>query len=561
MIRRILATVVVVGGVLLVGLGLAAPSASAHATVEATTPSTGETVESIPRGITMRFSEGVAVLPGAVHVIAPDGSTASQGAASLNRSGTVLTLALRADLVGTRSPAGTYTVSWRVTSDDGHTISGTWTFDVVRPSRPGAVTTTPGSTFVSVAAWVSRMLFVVGIFAVFAVATVGRRLAHGSTRVVRLSVVAAAVALVGGFGVLWCRTAAANDVGLGSALGRMADLVGVSRPARLDLLRLAPLTALVSLTLLAVATVVPRRAPRGEQDDPTGSAATRPREPGQALVWGSIAVAALAAFVMTSMSGHAAVTPVAAATIALDVVHLLAAATWVGGVAMLLVGNVERSGRDLDWWSALATLSVGTLAVTGAAAAVAQVPSFPDLWNTAYGRLLCTKVALVALMGALGWANRSQLGALAARVPATVRRVRLEALVALVVLGVTMALVANAPGSTFESSDTVKPLSKVLTLSPTLRARVTVDPPKRGPASVRVEALDAEGAATPVDAATLEVGADRVETTLVALQPASGSQWTNHDVLFSVGGRWTLTVVMVRRGVESRATTTVRIRS
>jgi hypothetical protein len=41
------------------------------------------------------------------------------------------------------APAGTYTVAWRVTSADGHPISGSFTFIATRPGSGAPVTAEP----------------------------------------------------------------------------------------------------------------------------------------------------------------------------------------------------------------------------------------------------------------------------------------------------------------------------------------------------------------------------------------------------------------------------------
>ena len=100
-----------------------------------------------------------------------------------------------------------------------------------------------------------------------------------------------------------------------------------------------------------------------------------------------------------------------------DVLHLTAAAAWIGALvplAMLLA--VARRRKDFVWtslarhatqrFSTLGLLSVGILLITGVVNAWILVGSFYALQVTEYGRLLILKIALFAVMLLLAAANR-----------------------------------------------------------------------------------------------------------------------------------------------------------
>jgi putative copper export protein len=99
-----------------------------------------------------------------------------------------------------------------------------------------------------------------------------------------------------------------------------------------------------------------------------------------------------------------------------DWVHLTFAATWLGGVAMLLVvvhantqpaqpadmqpSIISSLSFIVDRFSLAAMFCVVGLAITGIAQAGIFIKSFEDLWMTDYGRALSFKVILfVALIG------------------------------------------------------------------------------------------------------------------------------------------------------------------
>lgn len=105
----------------LAGVLATAPHASAHNALVGTDPADGSTVATPPARITLTFDQPAQALGTEIVVLGPDGATVSTGSAELVDS--TVAQALAADL-----PAGAYTVEWRVTSADGHPLSGELAF-------------------------------------------------------------------------------------------------------------------------------------------------------------------------------------------------------------------------------------------------------------------------------------------------------------------------------------------------------------------------------------------------------------------------------------------------
>jgi len=104
------------------GLGLlGALPASAHDELVSTDPADGATVATAPDQVTLTFTDKAIALGTEVKVTAPDGSVVSTGDPQLGPTTVAQPLA-------PARPAGTYTVVWRVTSADGHPVSGTFHF-------------------------------------------------------------------------------------------------------------------------------------------------------------------------------------------------------------------------------------------------------------------------------------------------------------------------------------------------------------------------------------------------------------------------------------------------
>ncbi|BDO40608.1 copper resistance CopC family protein [Cellulomonas sp. NTE-D12] len=128
------------------GLGLlGALPASAHDELVSTDPADGATVATAPDQVTLTFTDKAIALGTEVKVTAPDGSVVSTGDPQLGPT-TV------AQPLGAARPAGTYTVVWRVTSADGHPVSGTFRFaatsavGVAAPTASAAPSQVPSAT-------------------------------------------------------------------------------------------------------------------------------------------------------------------------------------------------------------------------------------------------------------------------------------------------------------------------------------------------------------------------------------------------------------------------------
>ena len=117
---------------LLVIAMMTAPVASAHAARIATDPADNALLATGPPRVSATFNEQLQTTFAAMTVVGPDGNVWSAGDPTVR--GAVIGVDLRP-----LGPVGTYTVNYRVTSADGHVVSGSWSF---RLTAPG--TGTPG---------------------------------------------------------------------------------------------------------------------------------------------------------------------------------------------------------------------------------------------------------------------------------------------------------------------------------------------------------------------------------------------------------------------------------
>lgn len=119
-------------GTMLLIAALTAPVASAHAARVSSDPADGAVLTTGPERVSATFNERLQTTFAAMAVLGPDGNVWSTGQPAVQ--GAVVGISLRP-----LGPAGIYTVNYRVTSADGHVVSGSWSF---RLTIPG--TGTPG---------------------------------------------------------------------------------------------------------------------------------------------------------------------------------------------------------------------------------------------------------------------------------------------------------------------------------------------------------------------------------------------------------------------------------
>ncbi|HEV7535182.1 MAG TPA: CopD family protein, partial [Acidimicrobiia bacterium] len=363
-------------------------------------------------------------------------------------------------------PGGTYTVTWRVVSADGHPVHGGFQFYVGSPSTISAVAVQGDRGAGRVVGWgygVVRFSWYAALLAVIGLVVVRRFVWTPAVRAAGLTDSEVADrfrrhsnrALPWAWRLLvlaWLLTLvfqAASISGLGLAESARPGVLG-------DVLRtgfgrswLAGLgfTLLIGLPVTALTR-------------PGGLFGARPQ------TWLSLMTASAAGLALASASiGHARTESHPGLGVPSVTVHLLAVSTWVGGLAALamLGGSVWSAAAPDDRnallreivprFSRLALAAVAVLIATGTLNALLDLASVSDLWHTTYGRVLSTKIVLLAVALAFGawhlWVVPRRLagadpGAAAGR--SFRRSSRAEVLVLAAVLVFASALVALVPG-------------------------------------------------------------------------------------------------------------------
>jgi copper transport protein len=372
---------------LLALLGALPASAHAHASLSTADPADGETVDAPPAQVELRFTGAVKIeSTNAVTVFAPDGSTVQRGTARASKGGTVVTQQIEA------ATSGTYAIAWRVTSEDGHTLTDSLTFHVGEKSSGTAKSLELSREQASVndglqlAAGVARGLEIAGllalvgggIFAAVIAPAWGMRFAWPATLMFLAGLVLAYVV----------DAAISHDVSLATAMTPKHIAREASTPYGSALL----VTAAASMLALPVVFVL--RTGR------MVSAASR---------WVSVAMLCALAGTL-SLAGHATTADQAFVRVPLDMLHVIAAAVWMGGLLQLwaLAPHLEHHPQALRRFAGIAFACVVSLLATGIYATIVELDrDISALLNTAYGRIILAKLVLYAGALPLAWLNKS----------------------------------------------------------------------------------------------------------------------------------------------------------
>lgn len=345
----------------LVVAATAVPAAFAHANLIRSTPGSGSVLARAPVEVRLFFDDTVRPVSGIEAIRNGGGSILGGRPHVASGSSRELVIPLQADL-----RTGDYTVRWRVGTDDGHVLSGVFAFAVGSGRAPPTPALHAGGGGPPAGDVLRRFLFYGGLL--LAAGSIAFQLVvrRWEPRLAALLPLAGfGLALAGSQAVLSpsTRFERVNDYAALAAAVGIVTAGAALRRARLLVLCVPSALALVVAPAL-----------RGHALDP----------------------------------GHSRVLAVAA-----DVVHVAAAAFWVGGLVQLavLLPGLKRAERAavVRRFSAGALAAVVVVVATGALRALGELSAVGQLWDTGYGRAILVKFALLAGLVALGWENRSRL--------------------------------------------------------------------------------------------------------------------------------------------------------
>lgn len=292
-----------------------------------------------------------------------------------------------------------------------------------------------------------------------------------------------------------------------------------------------------------------------------------------------------AALLMTyALAGHAGASAQPASAVMISWLHLAATSAWAGGLLALVISlpalGAEHSALRalLGRFSPLAIGGVAVIALSGAAAALREIPTPADLWQTAYGQALSLKLLLFGGMLLLGAAHlragRAGGDPAAAGRPRLRRSLRAEGGLALLALGAAALLTSLPPpaagGATAAAPPTPTAI-RVPTVTPgptrtpvpsrpfdqslpagDMQVRLAVEPASLGENRFAVTVRDSAGQIVTPQLVRLTFAMremDMGESVLEA-QPAAGEPITLSGTPLSMVGDWQITVLVRRAGLQ-----------
>lgn len=471
-------------------------TAAAHGRLKGSAPAAGARLAQVPRELRLDFSEAPDLTFSTVRLAGPDDREVPLGtlgyAADSHRS-------LLIPIAGAMT-AGRYTLLWQIAGDDGHPVRGRVEFTIapgaagvgVAPTGvtavapPGGSAATPNDTGMGgmqmhhdpmsmpggngfgaesplyvLVRWVQFVGLLLAIGAVsfhtFVLASIRRdpRSENQAGEQAVLPVLEARAAHVGGLAVL--ALAATLLLRLVAQAYAMHGGMGAMSPAVMTPMLMRTMWGWgwwVQLAGVVLAGIGFHKA-RALRAQPIGVAASVPSR-----TWWRVAGAG--AFLLAfapGLSSHASAVPrLRLLAMVADGLHVLAASSWLGTLAVLLTAglsvaivNRDDAGgafvRDLiNAFSPVALVSAGIAATTGVFAAWLHVGRIPNLWGTRYGITLLVKLAVLGVVALTGFYNWRFVQPTLGTAEATVKLRRsavVEVAVAVVVLLVTAVLVAS----------------------------------------------------------------------------------------------------------------------
>ncbi len=487
-----------------------APPAVAHARLVDTDPDQGAVLQSAPDVVTFTFNESVTGVADGVEVFDAEGRAIASSSKTRDKQ---LLVTLEGDI-----GEGTVTVAWRVVSADDHPIGGSLTFSIGEPSPNVTPSDVGGSTAdVPVALSLSRwpayagLLIAVGLvwFSTLLLPAELHKLERARRRLrttARLAAAVAAVAWLLGLPLtaLYLRGTQASTL--------LGELTWQALPNREIVI-----TGTVAIAVIA-------------------SVSMLPAAPGKARRRWLAAAVGLLALAPLPLSGHTRTAEPADLSVLFDFLHLVAGATWLGGIVGLaltipaLAGRNDAAAELVSRFSTAAATVLAVLVLSGSFLAWRIVGSWTALATSGYGRLLLVKIAIAALAvaiagfnrfrlvprirGAAGFHDRTATGRILVRTATT------EAAALVAVLLITGFLVHTSP-PTDPAAAGVRSATERTTLGG-LTAIVTLAPATTGKNTVTVQLLNSAG--TPAELLTpprVRVSSDELDLGEITVAPVA----------------------------------------
>ena len=550
--------------------------ASAHANLVESSPQASAELDAPPERVIIWFTEPIEPAFSEISVRDGFGAEVTDGETEFDTTEPTAMWVRLAELEN-----GTYTVAWRnVSSIDGHKVTGSFLFAVGEPlgaeseaaSDQQPILLSPFDPLVRWFIYIGIAVFAGGLaFELFVVTRAARSedqsgsITFARTTSIRFTTVALAaivIVLLAQIGQLILQTYLAFDDALAAFNpSRLTQVITQSEWGNFWSWRFTA-GILAAIALIGARQTVGRAdrvSDPDEFEDPPLSTETP---------WGVAAIALGGVYLLLiALTSHNAATPedIRWFAIAADLVHVISATIWVGGIAYLAVASFQALRSDepqshamllrlASRFAPVAIFATTILVASGIVSSLMQV-TIPEALNTPYGRVLGAKILLLAILIALAVRNNRAVARHFQNENAEARPlgsyIAVELGVAFAVLLATAGLASIEPARQYAERTGIG-IEDYVSYADTIsgaRINATLDPGNTGTNALTVDINDSEGNpfqhADEVRARVKYLDDDFGEY-FVPMENPSPGRWKLDDIIIGVTGAYQLDITVVR---------------
>ncbi|MBC2145408.1 copper resistance protein [Listeria innocua] len=360
---------------------------SAHAYLENSNPADQSHIKTAPEKVTLVFNEEIEADFPLIEVKDSSGKRVETGKTAVSKKNNhMVEASLPAEL-----KADVYSVSWRVVSADGHAVSGVISFKLGDTKATFQSTEVPSNAFDLQISSVQKAILYIGFSLFIGMLVFGLGLyprkeqltAKITTRLKKIIWFALAFLGTALLMQLFVQTSITTGVSISESF--QPDKLAAFLTTKTGYIWLSEL---ISWLVLVIFTVIMVRKNK------------------QWSWFALLTESALIGYLIfaKAQNGHAAASADKIVSITADMLHMIAASVWVGGILVLLF-VLPKTGKAREIWSRfaiVAIIAVASILVSGLLMAVMNIGQMSNLFTTNYGKILLFKIGLFLLMALLG---------------------------------------------------------------------------------------------------------------------------------------------------------------
>ncbi|EAD5867739.1 copper resistance protein CopC [Listeria innocua] len=359
---------------------------SAHAYLENSNPADQSHIKTAPEKVTLVFNEEIEADFPLIEVKDSSGKRVETGKTAVSKKNDhMVEASLPAEL-----KADVYSVSWRVVSADGHAVSGVISFKLGDTKATFQSTEVPSNAFDLQISSVQKAILYIGFSLFIGMLVFGLGLyprkeqltAKITTRLKKIIWFALAFLGTALLMQLFVQTSITTGVSISESF--QPDKLAAFLTTKTGYIWLSEL---ISWLVLVIFTVIMVRKNK------------------QWSWFALLTESALIGYLIfaKAQNGHAAASADKIVSITADMLHMIAASVWVGGILVLLF-VLPKTGKAREVWSRfaiIAIIAVASILVSGLLMAVMNIGQMSNLFTTNYGKILLFKIGLFLLMALL----------------------------------------------------------------------------------------------------------------------------------------------------------------